>query len=226
MTDLSKFIIVKIISITIVVSIINFLFIFIYSEVFSSFYFTCTILFLNLFVIIDKIFQPLILIGREKKDFKQAFFLILFLFANPFIFAFPYLEYNYIAKNYYQPAILNFFWFLGLLLLIIGGITMCAGRITLGRYAFLIITIETTQKLVKKGPYAYIRHPIYTGVLFLFLGYIISFSSIIGLIIIIPFFIFWGRKRMNLEEKQLINTFGDEYREYMTKTKRLIPMIY
>ena len=226
MTDLLKFIIVKIISITIVVCIINFLFIFFYNEVFSSFYFTCTILTLNLFVIIDKIFQPLILIGRERKDFRQAILLILFVFANQFLFAFPYFEYSIIAKSIYPPAVLNFFWILGSLLLIIGGITMCAGRITLGKYAFLIITIETTQKLVKKGPYAYIRHPIYAGIIFLFLGYIISFCSFLGVIIIIPFFIFWFRKRMRLEEKQLLQTFGDEYREYKEKTKRLIPLIY
>ena len=226
MKDLLKFIIVKIISISIVVFIINFLFIFFYYDVFSSFYFTCTIFTLNLFVIIDKIFQPLILIGREKKDFKQAFFLILFLFANPFLFAFPFLEYSFIAKSNYPPEVLNFLWILGSLLLIIGGITMCAGRITLGRYAFLIITIETTQKLVKKGPYAYIRHPIYTGIIFLFLGYIISFSSFIGIVIIIPFFIIWFRKRIRLEENQLIETFGDEYLEYMKKTKCLIPLIY
>lgn len=226
MSDLLKLIIAKIISIILLVVVINSLFIILLPEVFSSTLFTITILLLNLFVIVDKIFQPFLLIGREKKNFMQAFFLILFLFANPFLFAYPFIEYTFISSVYYPSEVLLMFWVIGLFLLTFGGSLLCLSRFILGHNALLIIAIEKNQELITKGPYSIIRHPIYAGVLLLFLGFTLSFSSILGSIFItIPLFIVF-RKRLVLEEQLLTETFGDEYQDYKKKTKRLVPFIY
>ena len=112
------------------------------------------------------------------------------------------------------------------MILIIGGCTLCIGRIFLGKEGLLIITIERSHRLVTNGPYAIIRHPIYARIIFLFLGYALSFSSIIGSIFLISFFFIWFRKRIELEEQLLIQTYGDEYRKYMKKNKRIIPYLY
>ena len=226
MPDLLKLILIKIITITLLLVIINILFIFYFSDVFSTTNFAITIILINFFVIIDKIFQPLLLIGRKEKNFKQAFLLILFLFANPFLFAFPYFEYSIIEKSNFPETITFFLWVIGSVILIIGGIIMCAGRIILRKYSSLIITIEQNHKLVTNGPYSVIRHPIYAGIILMFFGYTLSFSSIIGTIIILAFFSIWFNKRIKLEEQLLIQTFGDKYLEYMKHTKRLVPFIY
>lgn len=226
MSDLLRFILVKIITIAILLVIINSLFIIYFSDVFSSTNFTITIISINFFVIVDKVFQPLLLIGREKKNFTQAFLLILFLFANPFLFAFPYIEYSIVTKSYFPKSVIFFLWSIGIIILIIGGFLMCSGRIILGKYSSLIITIEQSHRLVTTGPYSIIRHPIYAGIILMFFGYTLSFCSIIGTIFILSFFGVWFRKRIKLEEQLLIQTFGEEYLDYMKHTKRLIPFIY
>ncbi|MFX1249543.1 MAG: methyltransferase family protein, partial [Promethearchaeota archaeon] len=102
----------------------------------------------------------------------------------------------------------------------------CISRIILGRESSIVIGIEKDHKLVTKGPYHIIRHPIYVGSSFLFLGYTLSFSSLICSIVILLILVLWLNKRMTLEEKLLIEAFGDDYRNYMKHTKRLIPFIY
>jgi len=229
MSDKVKYVLYKISVVILLVLVINLFFIFFYPTVFTSIYFSITLILFNLFIIVDKIFQPPIIYGkkeRTKKDLLNTLYLVLFLFANPFLFTFPYLEYSLILKTILSPELTLVLWVLGNLLQIIGGITMCMGRYSLGKEANLLIGIEKDHKLVTNGPYHIIRHPIYAGTIFLCLGYALSFSSIISAFILLLVFIPWFIKRMTLEEKLLLQTFGDEYLEYMKHTKRLIPLLY
>lgn len=76
------------------------------------------------------------------------------------------------------------------------------------------------QKLTKNGPYAYIRHPIYSAFLLIFFITQILVGSFL-VVLIIP--LFWVMDRQcRQEEKILIETFGEEYTEYMKTTRRLI----
>lgn len=87
-------------------------------------------------------------------------------------------------------------------------------------------TGTTRQKhtLVTHGPYRWIRHPLYTfgSVLFVSLGLIADnwFIAILGLIAFIPVAL-----RTPKEEANLIEKFGDEYREYMKHTGRFFPKV-
>jgi protein-S-isoprenylcysteine O-methyltransferase Ste14 len=76
------------------------------------------------------------------------------------------------------------------------------------------------------GPYHFIRHPGYAGYLLLCLGLGVGFNSYLGLaagvILLLPGLIY----RMYVEEELLINQFGDEYRAYAVRTKRLIPGVW
>ena len=88
------------------------------------------------------------------------------------------------------------------------------------------LEIKENQKLITDGVYKYIRHPMYfqCWIMVIFQGLILSniFVEIFGIIC-------WGIlyfKRINNEEKMMIDEFGNEYKEYMKKTGRLIPPFY
>jgi protein-S-isoprenylcysteine O-methyltransferase Ste14 len=84
---------------------------------------------------------------------------------------------------------------------------------------------ENTTKLVTTGLYRYIRHPMYGSLLIFGFGIFlksISWRSFILLIIIaVALFI-----TCKVEEKEMKKKFGDEYREYMKRTKMWVPWIF
>lgn len=82
--------------------------------------------------------------------------------------------------------------------------------------------IISNQKLVDKGIYRYIRHPIYTGDILLLIGLELALNSwlVLGIIVLIPYII-WQAKA---EESILINAFPD-YNAYQKNTKMFIPFL-
>lgn len=201
---------------------VNVILVFFLPEVYTDF--AITLLLINLFIAVDYLARPLF--SPSRKDQYKTRFLMVFLFAVPFLVTLPYLEYSIILRTILPPEVTWAFWMLGTLMIILGGITMDMSRIILGGQGSLKIGIEKDHKLITRGPYHVIRHPVYAGTLLLLLGYTLSFGSIIGSIIMILILVPVGRSRMALEEKLLIQTFGDEYLNYMKRTKRLIPFIY
>ena len=97
-------------------------------------------------------------------------------------------------------------------------------RITFGRQRFNISATPAEGPLLRRGPYRFIRHPMYAGVSLLLLvtifGHLSPFTAAIGILVIVV--IPW---RINLEESQLTATYP-EYAGYASVTKRLIPFIY
>ncbi len=85
--------------------------------------------------------------------------------------------------------------------------------------------IQPGHRQIATGPYRLVRHPGYLGEIASISGVSLALSSLVGMamaIFLIPLLI-W---RMGTEEEMLLAQFGDEYREYMQRTKRLIPGIY
>ncbi len=93
---------------------------------------------------------------------------------------------------------------------------------TLGRAFSKALTIQEKHRVVNDGPYRRVRHPMYTVLLIYFLTWFLISANILFLIcwLLNLGFIF---ARMPKEEDMLIAKFGDEYREYMQRTGRLIP---
>ena len=89
-----------------------------------------------------------------------------------------------------------------------------------GNYEF-----ENTINLVKEGVYKYIRHPMYSSLLFLSLGALLKNISIITIVltVIILLFVLLTAK---VEEKEDVDFFGNSYLEYMKDTKMFIPYIF
>lgn len=98
--------------------------------------------------------------------------------------------------------------------------------VTLGRFFTVDVTIEKDHQLVERGPFRWVRHPSYTGVLLAFLGWALTLRNWAAiLVVLVPIFVAF-RHRMNVEEDALARALGDEYREYIRRTNRLIPGIY
>lgn len=88
------------------------------------------------------------------------------------------------------------------------------------------VEVQTDHRLVQSGPYRFVRHPGYTGFLLMALGVAIGYSSLIGLAAI-PVLLLPGLAyRMKVEERLLTEQFGEEYRAYARKSKKLIPGIW
>lgn len=75
-----------------------------------------------------------------------------------------------------------------------------------------------------KGLHKHMRHPLYSGTLLFFTGICVAFPFYKNwyLLLLMIVYLFIG---MWLEERKLIHVFGDEYKDYMRRVKRLIPGI-
>jgi protein-S-isoprenylcysteine O-methyltransferase Ste14 len=85
--------------------------------------------------------------------------------------------------------------------------------------------LENTSKLVTVGLYRFIRHPLYSSLLFLgtgiFLKNILITTTVLALINFIALIVTAKR-----EEKEMVEKFGDEYTDYMQKTQMFIPFVF
>ena len=111
----------------------------------------------------------------------------------------------------------------GLALFSIGVSIRRIGKKTLGEhYSYGLIT---PVKLITHGIYKHIRHPMYLAMLLYTMGMPLIFSSVYGFLVtlwFIPLILY----RIRIEEKMLIEKFGEAYREYMKKTKKIVPHVY
>jgi protein-S-isoprenylcysteine O-methyltransferase Ste14 len=95
---------------------------------------------------------------------------------------------------------------------------------TLGKHYSYALETKTEQKLVTTGPYSRVRHPLYSahnlnnlGMIFLTANIPLIIFAIIG----VPL----TYMRMKDEERMMIEQFGSEYEEYITRTGRIFPKL-
>lgn len=87
------------------------------------------------------------------------------------------------------------------------------------------LMIVDDHKLIMDGIFGYIRHPLYLGRIVANFGIAIFFSSYWG-VLLMAFAALGFLIRMRIEEEMLIDEFGDAYRDYQKRTKKLIPFVY
>ena len=117
------------------------------------------------------------------------------------------------------------FFYFGTALMIFGFLLRQWAISALGPFFAPTVRIVKTHKIIERGPYRYIRHPSYTGMILFLVGMAIasrSFESIIFSILIPLFGYFY---RIRIEERSLIAHIGKPYAKYMQKTKMLVPYI-
>ncbi len=107
----------------------------------------------------------------------------------------------------------------------LSGMLMTGWAVNANRYAARTIRVEEGQKVISSGPYRFVRHPMYTGMLLLGLSTPLALGSPILLppfVLIIPFLAF----RL-LNEEKLLRAQLPGYTEYCLKTRyRLIPFVW
>ncbi|WP_411680183.1 methyltransferase family protein [Clostridium thailandense] len=114
---------------------------------------------------------------------------------------------------------------IGIIILILSLLFAIWARLVLGMNWSGAIQKVEGQRLVCSGPYKYIRNPIYTGVVFGFLGNFIVFgtiASLIGFVLILFVYVL----KISKEQKFLVEEFGDEYKAYIAKSWALIPFVF
>ncbi|WP_041056137.1 methyltransferase family protein [Jeotgalibacillus campisalis] len=88
------------------------------------------------------------------------------------------------------------------------------------------VTVREGDEIVSSGPYKRLRHPLYTGLLFIAVGMALYFTSLIAAVIGGLLTGWMLLKRLRYEEKLLIGKFGTDYEEWMSHRARLLPFIY
>lgn len=114
-----------------------------------------------------------------------------------------------------------------------GGIITCLGlglfgwtHQALGRNWTAVLALSEEHVLVHHGPYRYIRHPMYAAFLIIGLGFVLlSANWLTGIIYLGPLCVMYVA-RVSLEERMMLERFGDSYRQYMNRTGRLWPRFW
>ena len=117
------------------------------------------------------------------------------------------------------------FLFFGAYLVIAGVIQMKkTGKAEKSRKADSLYHFEKTTELVDTGIFKYIRHPLYSSLIFLTLGVLLKNINVSLIIVAFASIVFFYFTSIT-DEKECIAYFGNKYSEYMKRTKRFIPFI-
>lgn len=115
------------------------------------------------------------------------------------------------------------FW-LGAAITLAGLLFTVWARLHLGANWSATVTIKRDHELVSSGPYAYVRHPIYSGLLLAFVGSALGRGELRGLVaVLIAGLAFWHK--LKIEERWLCQQFGEDYDAYRRRVAALIPFV-
>jgi len=118
-------------------------------------------------------------------------------------------------------------WFWAGVVLIAAGAVLRRHCFTmLGNHFRPVVSVVPGQPVIERGAYHWIRHPSYLASIMVMLGMGLALANWISLIAlgIVPLGLV--AYRIRVEEKALVETLGRPYRDYMTRTKRLIPFLF
>ena len=109
--------------------------------------------------------------------------------------------------------------------LCLAGLSFCIwARAILGRNWSGAVTLKEEHELIERGPYRLVRHPIYSGLLAMFLATAIVLGHVGGIIgLVLVFISFWIK--LSDEERVMLKQFPDQYAAYQHRVKRIIPFV-
>lgn len=141
------------------------------------------------------------------------------------LFAIIFFAPNRIAfgENWSQPWV-QIGLAVGLVLIGIGGLLTLAGMFNLGGNITAVPHPKENSQLVEQGAYAFVRHPIYSGIILGALGWGFLNNSLLTIILALVLFLFFDIKSRQ-EERWLSEKFSN-YADYKTRVKKLLPYIY
>jgi protein-S-isoprenylcysteine O-methyltransferase Ste14 len=113
----------------------------------------------------------------------------------------------------------------GLVLLTAGVALRLGPMLALGRRFASVVALQPDHTLATTGFYGLVRHPSYLGILLMDVGFAGVFRSVPA-VALLPLVFWMFKRRMDVEEGFMTARFGDEYRDYATRTARLLPGVY
>lgn len=138
------------------------------------------------------------------------------------LLSWPHIPLPWLYQSFLPPGLWTF-W-LGAVVTVGGLLFAVWAREHLGSNWSRSVTIKQDHQLIVSGPYAIVRHPIYTGILTGFLGSAIATTQVRGLIaFLLIALILWSKLRM--EEQWMRAQFGETYSLYAKRVAALIPFI-
>lgn len=120
----------------------------------------------------------------------------------------------------YRPWIV---W-VGVAIILLGFTITFWARFTLGSNWSSNVTIKVEHELIRTGPYHWVRHPIYTGLIVAMAGTVIARNQWSGLPAILLIWLSFTIKRVK-EENFMRQTFGEQYIEYSRTTGAIFPLL-
>jgi len=161
---------------------------------------------------------------KEKEDPKEKMIGVALPSLIGFLVAFvaPYSDsHNFLVMS--GGDILRYF---GLIIFLAGYIFMIWAPLHLGKQFSWLVTVQEEHELITDGPFRYMRHPRYSGIILWIFGVALIFLSIIGLVLAVLMSALM-LLRIPKEEKLLHEEFGKEWEEYCKRTaKKVIPFVY
>ena len=116
---------------------------------------------------------------------------------------------------------------------IVGLILMAAGIFvrqwsifTLGRFFTAEVRVQADQPVIDVGPYRWVRHPSYTGLIIFFIGLGLALTNAISLLIVAVIPTAGLVVRIHFEERSLMAGLGEPYQQYAATHKRLFPGVW
>ena len=112
----------------------------------------------------------------------------------------------------------------GLALSVLGVAFSLWAIVTLGRHYDLVLEVHEDHELIRVGPYALVRHPVYTGLALHFAGVCLATGNalLIAGTLLLSFPAFY--LRASAEETLLRERFGAEYEKYAREVPMLVPL--
>ena len=111
---------------------------------------------------------------------------------------------------------------LGAVLTVAGCLFAIWARVLLGGNWSMNVTIKQDHTLMTRGPYAIVRHPIYTGLLLAALGTALFQDAPLNFLgVALLFYAFWNK--LHDEENFMRQQFGAQYAQYSQRVRALIP---
>ena len=158
---------------------------------------------------------------RAKKEDKGSTYLgillLIFAFVTPLLFN---------AVHFGNATLSSLLTKTGIIIMIAGYLFLMWSMSTLGRFYSRTLTIQDQHRIVTTGPYRFIRHPGYFGIILVGLGLGLSSGSIFTLLTLVSIMVVFYSYRIHWEEHMMLATFGEKYKEYQIGTWRIIPFIY
>jgi protein-S-isoprenylcysteine O-methyltransferase Ste14 len=134
---------------------------------------------------------------------------------------------GFILSKFESRISVNYFYiWVGFVIILIGLIVRWVSIIQLGKSFTVDVAITDVARLKTDGLYKRVRHPSYSGLLLVILGFSVTMNSLLSIIAaVLPIFIAVVY-RIHIEETLMLEEFGAKYKDYCKTTKKILPYIY